>query len=168
MPTTNIKAGAMPALPVTALRLHNQQITQSGFKTPAQVRGWLGGIQGQDYSGAKWSLGLRLPGATDHDIEKAIEKGSIVRTWPMRGTLHFVAASDVHWLLALTAPRNIAANARLRRELELDQQTFGRSAEILIKALQGGQQRTRDELYALFARAAQRYARFLGKAAEIF
>lgn len=138
----------MPATTVTALRLHNQQITQPGFKTPAQVLGWLGGIQGQDYSGAKWSLGLRLPGSTDHDIEKAIEKGSIVRTWPMRGTLHFVAASDVHWLLALTAPRNIAANARRHRELELDERVFQRSMDIFIKALQGGQQRTRDELYA--------------------
>lgn len=148
MSPVNVKTDTLPASAVTALRLHNQHIARSAFETPAQLLGWLGGIQGQDYHGAKWSLGLRLPGSTDSDMEQAIATGAIVRTWPMRGTLHFVAAADVHWLLALTAPRNIAGHARRHRELHLDERVFGRSAEVFAKALQGGRQLTRDELYA--------------------
>ena len=71
MSPVNVKLNTMPASTVTALRLHNQKIAQSSSETPAQVLGWLGGIQGQDYNGAKWSLGLRLPGSTDSDMEKA-------------------------------------------------------------------------------------------------
>jgi hypothetical protein len=43
----------------------------------------------------------------------------------MRGTLHFVAAPDVRWLLALVAPRIIARNTR--RHSELDERTLARS-----------------------------------------
>jgi hypothetical protein len=138
---------------IGALRLHNQQIARSHFHEPEQVLAWLGGIQGQDYPGAKWSIGLRLPNTTDADVERAIDERRIVRTWPMRGTLHFVAAADVRWILALTSPKNIAGSARRRQNLELDDKTLARCREIVIKALQGGKQLTRDELYALLERA---------------
>jgi hypothetical protein len=45
----------------------------------------------------------------------------------MRGTLHFVAAPDVRWLLALVAPRIIARNTRRYSELELDERLDRRS-----------------------------------------
>jgi len=134
-------------------RLHNQQIARQRFDAPEKVLAWLGGIQGQDYAGAKWSIGLRLPNATDADVERAIDERRILRTWPMRGTLHFVAATDVRWLLALTSPRNIAGSARRRRQLDLDDKILGRCREIFVKALRGGRQKTRDELYALLERA---------------
>ncbi len=138
---------------LTTLRLRNQQISQSRFTTPAQLLSWMGGMQGQDYGGAKWSMGLRLPGASTADIEKAIAAGSIVRTWPMRGTLHFVAAADAHWLLALTSPGNLASMTRRHRELHLDADTFAASSYLFADVLQGGEQLTRDELYALLQAA---------------
>lgn len=133
---------------IATCRLHNQQIARSRFPSPEQVLSWLGGIQGQDYPGAKWSIGLRLPNATDADVERAISERRIVRTWPMRGTLHFVAAHDVRWIMALTSPGNIAGSARRRRNLELDDKTLARSREVFFKVLHGGKQKTRDEMYA--------------------
>lgn len=56
---------------------------------------WLGGVQAQNYGGATWSIGLRLPGGTDSDVEQAIADHRLIRTWAMRGTLHFVAAEDI-------------------------------------------------------------------------
>ncbi len=134
---------------IGALRLHNQQIARTRFHEPEQVLAWMGGIQGQDYAGAKWSVGLRLPNASDADVERAIAERRIVRTWPMRGTLHFVAAADVRWIMALTSPGNIAGSARRRRNLELDDKTLARCRKLFTRALQGGKQLTRDELYAL-------------------
>lgn len=138
---------------IAALRLHNQQISQTRFNQPEQVVAWLGGMQGQDYSGAKWSIGLRLPNAKDTDIDRAIDAGKIIRTWPMRGTLHFVAAVDVRWILSLTSPKNIAGSVRRREALELDDKTLARCREIFIKTLQGGKQKSREEMYAALASA---------------
>lgn len=92
-------------------RLYNQQIATTKFKEPGQIVSWLGAMQAQDYPGAKWSIGLRLPNATDAAIEQAIAARAIVRTWPMRGTLHFVAAEDARWMLQLLTPRIIAQTA---------------------------------------------------------
>lgn len=130
-------------------RLHSQQISQQTFKRPDEVVAWLGALQGQDYSGAKWSVGLRLPGSIDADIEQAIADGSIIRTWVMRGTLHLVAAADVRWLVELVGARVVSSNAARYRELELDDATVGRSTDLLAAALQDGAILNRTELFAL-------------------
>lgn len=133
---------------IGVLRLHNQQISQTRFKTPEQVVAWMGGMQGQDFPGAKWSVGLRQPKAVDADINRALNEGRIIRTWPMRGTLHFVAAADARWILSLTSPGNIAGSLRRRKALELDDKTLARCREVFARTLQGGKQKSRDEMYA--------------------
>jgi len=127
-------------------RLDSQHITHSGLKSPEEVIAHMGAIQAQDYAGAKWSVGLRLPGSTDADVEKALAGRSIVRTWAVRGTLHFVAATDIDWLLALVAPHVIKGNSRRYRELGLDFRTLGRSNEVLSDAFSGGKQLERRAL----------------------
>src|ERR671910_1067328 len=67
----------------------------------------------------------------------------------MRGTLHFVAAPDVRWLLALLAPRIIARNARRYSELELDERTLARSNAVLADTLRGGERLDRRSLLAI-------------------
>lgn len=103
-------------------------------------------MQAQDYAGAKWAIGMRLPGSTDADIEAAFNRGAILRTHVLRPTWHFVAPPDIRWLLALTAPRVHAANGHMYRRLALDGATFSRSHRAIVKALRGGQFLTRDEL----------------------
>lgn len=136
------------ALDVPLMRLRSQRIALSRFKEPEDVVSWLVGLQGQDLASAKWSVGLRLPGSTEADVDRAFAAGRILRTWPMRGTLHVVAAGDVRWLLALTAAANLARTAYRRRELELDARTLSRSEGVLSKALEGGALRSRAELFA--------------------
>jgi hypothetical protein len=137
---------------ITRLRLCNQRIAATHFTTPGEVVSWLGAMQAQDYAGAKWSIGLRLPEAIDGLIEQAIADKTIVRTWPMRGTLHFVAPEDARWLLALLTPRIIAQTVGRYRQLQLDETIFGRSKDLFVKALQGGKQLTREEMYQLLER----------------
>src|SRR5690242_14717290 len=132
---------------IPALRLESQHIAIPQAGTPEAVLAWLGAIQAQDYAGAKWSIGLRLPNATDEHVEQAIADKAIVRTWLMRGTLHLAAAEDIRWMLALLSPRLIAGSAGRCRQLELDEGMFSRSRKLFSKTLQGGQQLTRDEMY---------------------
>src|SRR6266487_3441278 len=92
-------------------RLHNQQIARHAFENPGDVVKWLGAVQAQDYLNSLWAIGLRLKNADESDIEKAIADKTIVRTWPMRGTLHFVAPEDIRWMLKLLTSRIIARAA---------------------------------------------------------
>ena len=146
----------MTGLDIPHLRLHNQRIAQHDLRTPAEVVAHLGAVQAQDYAGAKWAVGLRLPNATVDDIEQAIADRTIVRTWPMRRTLHFVAAADIRWMLALTASRAEAKFTGRQRQLELDSETFRHSGNVLVKALSGGNSLSRQTLYRLFEEAGIR------------
>ena len=134
---------------IALLRLANQEITVHAGETPQQVVAALGGAQAQDYRSALWAIGLRLSGATQPDVEEALTNASIVRTWAMRGTLHFVSSADVRWMIALLAPRVIAASAYRRRQLEIDDITLSRSRDVLVGVLSNGRQVARDDAMRL-------------------
>ena len=139
---------------IAQLRLQRQRIVGAKFDTPAEVVAWLGAIQAQDYASSLWAIGLRMHEATRAAVEQAIAERRIVRTWPMRGTLHFVAAEDVRWMSALMTPRIIAGSrARLLREFELDDAVLARCRKVLVKALRDGQSLTRSDLYATLEKA---------------
>lgn len=140
-------------LAIPRQRLQSQQLAETKLTQPGEVVQWLGAIQAQDYAGAKWSLGLRLPNSREQEIERAIAEAKILRTWAMRGTLHLVAPQDIRWLLKLLAPRIIANNARRYKELELDERTFGRSNAVITEALAGGKQLARPALVAVLEQA---------------
>lgn len=143
----------MTPLDIAYQRLHNQQILTAHAQTPAEVVRWLGAVQAQDYLGAKWALGMRMQKASDDTIEEAFNAGAILRTHVMRPTWHFVAPEDIRWLLALTAPRVHVASGHGYRILGLDDAQFRHSEEVLIKALQGGKQLTREALIEAFQQA---------------
>ena len=128
-------------------RLLNQQIATHKFQTPGEVVKWLGAVQAQDYLGALWAVGLRLNTATESDVEKAITNKTIIRTWPMRGTLHFVPTEDARWMLQLLTPRIISRAAAIYRNSGLDKKVFAKSSRVIIKALEGGKQLERKEIY---------------------
>src|SRR3954464_9853743 len=102
---------------VSLARLRALRIAATTFTRPADAVAWLGAVQAQDYLGALWAVGLRLTHATEVGVEQALADASIVRTWPMRGTLHFVAAADARWLTELLAPRVLAAGGSPKGEL---------------------------------------------------
>jgi len=134
------------------LRLAAQGIVRpAGEQVPDDpteiVRGMLA-IQAQDYAGALWSIGLRTASATRRSIEAVHESGAFVRSWPMRGTLHFVAAEDLPWMLSLTGERMIRSAEGRRRQLELDQPQFDRAEAIARERMAGGATISRSELFA--------------------
>ena len=134
-------------------RLRNQRLTGAPFASAVEAVRWLGAVQAQDYAGAKWAVGQRLRGGTDADVEAACDRGDILRTHVMRPTWHFVVPADIRWMLALTAPQVKAKMAPYDRQLALDGPTYARTNAVLARALEGGQQLTRDELGKTLARA---------------
>jgi hypothetical protein len=127
-------------------RLYSQQIKLNRLGSPSELVSYFGAIQAQDYLGAKWSLGLRLKGFNDKEVEKSLKDKKIVRTWAIRGTLHFLAASDISWILTLISPRIISRNLRRYKELGLDENTLQRSNQVLQTTLNENNQFKRTEL----------------------
>jgi len=138
----------MTPLNVARHRLTNQHIASTTFEKPSDVVRWLGAVQAQDYLGSLWAIGLRMQNATEEAIEQALAHRTIIRTWPMRGTLHFVAAADVRWMLELMTPRVVAGHTRrLQQQFDLDDAVLARSREVFVRALQGGKQLARNAMY---------------------
>lgn len=138
---------------LAALRLAAQRISSSEFTKPAEVVRWMLGMQAQDLPGARWSIGLRLPGSTERDVETALARGDIVRSWPMRGTLHLVAPEDLGWLLDVCAPRQATAAAKRRRDLGITDADLSKAADVASEAMSGGRCVRRDVLLTLWQRA---------------
>jgi hypothetical protein len=147
-------------LAVVRRRLRAQRLTGAPLASPAAAVAWLGALQAQEFAEAKWSVGERVRDGTDAAVEAAFARGEILRTHVLRPTWHFVAAADIRWLLALTAPRVHARNRHMYRREGLDAATLARAGDIVAAELADGESRSRPELAAALARAGIEAAGF--------
>jgi hypothetical protein len=70
-------------------------------------------VQAQDRNSWRLALRARVEGITAADVDRALtDERSLLVAWLNRGTLHLVRSEDYPWLLALTAPTQVVANAR--------------------------------------------------------
>ena len=138
---------------IATLRLVSQQIAEPRLKTAKAIVEWMGAIQAQDYSMAKWAIGVRLPNSTDQMIETSINNGEIIRTHLLRPTWHLASQDDIYWMLDLTAPRIKSVLKSRHNELELTENIVLKSNAIIENALMGGKQLTREELEAELIKA---------------
>jgi hypothetical protein len=132
------------------LRLAAQRLLGPPAADAAEAVRRLTAVQAQDYGGAITSVALRTSARSRDEVEGALDAGAVVRTWPMRGTLHFLLAEDVAWMLALLGPRMLRASAGRRAGLELDDAQLGRGRELAVAALAGGSGLTRRELFRIW------------------
>jgi len=145
-------------------RLSNQHISlSSAVKSPADVLKSLGAIQAQDYQAALWAIGLRCSDSTTKaDVEEAIVRRKISRTWLMRGTLHFASSHDIHWMLRLFAPRLLKTAISRDRHLGLGDDVVRKAEDLFATALRVNKQLTRDEMYEVLEKGGVHIAGPLG------
>jgi len=143
----------MADLRLAHLRLLSQRIISSATATPVVVARSMLAMQAQDLSAAKWAVGLRAAGITSGEVDAALSDGTLVRSWPMRGTLHITAAEDLPWILGLTSARTIASARKRHADLGLDGRVFERAGEVAQRHLTGGKALTREALLVEFQRA---------------
>jgi hypothetical protein len=131
---------------VALLRLVAQRI--AGPRPPAAVDAvrLLTAVQGQDLPGALLSVALRTAEGTRAGVEAALSSGEVVRSWPMRGTLHLVAAEDLHWLIGLLGPRVLAGAPARRAQLGITDESIEQARLIAVDTLSGGRRLSRKEL----------------------
>ena len=127
-------------------RLHHHHIYGTHYTKPEEIVSHLTDIQSQDWSMAKWAIGLRLPGSKEADIELAFNEGKILRTHMLRPTWHFVSPEDIRWIQQLTSARVHAVNAPYYRKFDLDKKIIKKYMDVLIKLLLEETYLTRDEI----------------------
>jgi hypothetical protein len=126
------------------LRMRSLLLRGSPGRVAAIVE-WFGAMQAQDVNSGLWSLGARVPGAKIDDINAALERREAIRTWPMRGTVHWVPPADARWMLELMGVRSLVGSERRRQQIGLTAADADRAVELLGSALAGGKRLTRAE-----------------------
>ncbi|MCY9165981.1 winged helix DNA-binding domain-containing protein [Bacillus atrophaeus] len=105
------------------------------------------GVQAQYPSDAALALHVRMNNLTSKDLKKIlIDERTIVRTWCMRGTLHFLAAEDFHWLIGLHGKIFIQKSQRRYEQLGIDEKLYDKCIEKLHLLFSQSEQLTRDEV----------------------
>lgn len=137
------------------LRLASQRLLGSGFGSAPEAVRWMTAMQAQDLASGLWAVGQRVQGSGASDIRAAIDAGTIVRSWPLRGTLHLLAPEDLKWILGITSPRMMKMVAPRHRELGITADDVEECRRIASKLTAGGQGATREELFAGFEDGGQ-------------
>lgn len=151
---------------ILQLRLQNQGLQTDANRSISEVVEHLGALQAQDYAMMKWAIGCRAKGSTEKQVEEALNRGDLLRTHVLRPTWHVVSPKNIHWMLELSAQRIRNKMKTRDRQLGLSESIVNRSKTIMVKALQDGIHRTKDEIEALWMQASiptteYRYAHLL-------
>ncbi len=118
-----------------ALRLLNQQLASPQFGTPAEVVGYMGAMQAQEYRMMRWAVAMRTRKPSAKAFKKAFDSGQIVRLHLMRGTWQLVSADDYWPLLELCAPKALTViNGWMRsNKISLPDDEVALVREILVR-----------------------------------
>ena len=139
------------------LRLASQGLAggTGSFGSVAELVRWMTAMQAQDLQAAMWAVGARVPGSGLRDVRAAIDSGAVVRSWPMRGTLHLVASEDLRWMLELTAERLTRSIAARHRELEITWADIEKCRDVALEHIAAGGPASRADLSEVFEAAGQ-------------
>jgi hypothetical protein len=106
------------------------QLLGGSALTPAQVVDRAVALQGQDLPAVMRAIAIRsAPGTTVDDVRAAFDRGDIVRSWPVRGTLFATTPRHLASLLSLTAERIHRSTVTRRAQLGLDDATLAGALE---------------------------------------
>jgi hypothetical protein len=133
------------------LRLAAQRLVGERAKTPTDAVRRLLAAQAQDLPGALTSIALRTTSRSRTDVAAALDAGEVVRSWPMRGTLHLVAPEDLPWMLDVLGSRTLAGVAKRWANLELDEKQAERARESVLAALTDTDRASRADLLTAIA-----------------
>jgi len=143
------------------LRMASQGLLGGGFSSVPEAVRSMTAMQAQDLQAALWAVGLRVPGAGLSDVRAALEAGAVVRSWPMRGTLHLLAPEDLRWILNITTARLVQGMSSRHRQLEITAGDVDVCRKIALDLVSEGGEvsatpgATRGELFAAFDAGGQ-------------
>lgn len=139
---------------VLRARFASLLLTSAGSegRSAEETVAWFGALQGQDLGSVLWSIGART-GQSRAELEGELEAGRLVRTWPMRGTLHLVPGQDAAWMVRHLGAAALLGAAQRRAYLGIEDADAHRAVDVLGEALAGSGGLTRSEAVATLQEA---------------
>ena len=128
---------------------------QAALASVAECVRHMTAMQAQDLASALWAVGQRVPGSTASDVRAALDAGTVVRSWPFRGTLHLVRPQDLRWMLEITRDRMVRGAAGRHRELGITADDITHCRDIAAGLLASQKGATREQLFAAFEEQGQ-------------
>ena len=104
-------------------------------------------LQAQLPSSIPWAINLRVKTPSIGAINEAFESAELVRSWPMRGTIHVTSAKDHHWLRQVLRHR-YRAWMRSFEEEGLTCARIEEAAQIAYSSIASAGPQSREELCA--------------------
>jgi hypothetical protein len=132
-------------------RLHTQYLVEPHAASAGDIVGHLLAVQAENPAPSAWAVAARTEAPDAGDLARALTDGSVVRTHVLRPTWHYVGATDVEWLVELTAaPILRTTRLQLGTGHGMDGAVIETASEAILDALAAGQL-TRSELVAALA-----------------
>ncbi|MDP5227928.1 MULTISPECIES: winged helix DNA-binding domain-containing protein [Arthrobacter] len=135
------------------------------LESPEDVVRWMTAQQGQDWYSVPWSIGARqvfgaatsvqARAASAAAVRQAFQDGRIVRSWPMRGTLHTLLPEDLVLFHSLTSERLISSMATRHRQLGITADDGEKARAAVVGSLRGGGSASRANVFAVLEAAGQ-------------
>lgn len=141
----------LPASEAALLRVISQHLAAPA-PTVADAARALTCLQAQDWKASRSALALRSGGSTGA-VDEAANNAAVVRSWPMRGTLHWLPAEDLRWMLSLTAAATVRAGAGRHRQLGIADEHVDEVQSLTESALGEHGSLRRNDLKAIWAAA---------------
>ena len=102
-------------------------------------------LQAQLPSSIPWAINLRVKQPSVSAIDDAFESAELVRSWPMRGTIHVTSAKDHHWLRQVLRHRYRTWMRSIEEE-GLSRARIEEAAQIAYSCIASSGPRSREEL----------------------
>jgi hypothetical protein len=132
---------------VLARRLAAQLLSGRQARDAVSVVERLLAVQAQDGRGARLAIRARSRGLLAGHVDRALsEDRTLLITWLCRGTLHLVSREDYPWLHGLTAPAQLAGNARRLSQTGVSQAAAETAVEIVERSLESEGPLTREQV----------------------
>ena len=148
-------ARSLTLVDIARVRLSAQHILGTDSTDPVNAVRAMTAMQGQDLPGTLWAIGLRAR-VTELEVREAFDRGRLVRSWPMRGTLHATTPDDLRLLLPLSRDRVVASLAARHRDLEISSDDVVAASRAAVAGLTNGPSvLSRKDLLAVFERSGQ-------------
>jgi hypothetical protein len=128
-----------------AWRMQRQLLEPVGTRSVPEVVRRICGVQAQVASAAELAVRLRRQRSKAGEVRQALAKGSLLKTWAMRGTLHLLTPQEGGAFLSLLAAGRSWHRPSWQRYFGVDPRQMERLREATRGAL-AGEPLTRDEL----------------------
>jgi hypothetical protein len=142
-----------------AFRLARMHLSEPlGSRSMRRVAADLGGVQAQVHSAAVLQLAARMTSLSDGAVERALlQSKTLVKTWMMRGTIHYLDPGDLAVWASASATRRTWNKPYWQKYFKITEKDVHKAIEIIPEALDGRcltREEIADEVHRLTNNAA--------------